>query len=183
MLKTFRVALRITASSEKMFKRQVQLSLYNMFRSYNLVNLSADKEYLICLEWYLTDNDAVIYSSCISQKTKPFKTVMQSLNAKLAIALMWVFLTRLTRVKHFSHHNFQNNTDHRCRILLWHMYSSKSRIFFSHQEKCKNAAVRIGTVDAHSVIICGCNNLREFSAECKFTKFYNANYLKHILFF
>ncbi|CAB01749.2 Ig-like domain-containing protein [Caenorhabditis elegans] len=87
-----RVALRITASSEKMFKRQVQLSLYNMFRSYNLVNLSADKEYLICLEWYLTDNDAVIYSSCISQKTKPFKTVMQSLNAKLAIALIIILI-------------------------------------------------------------------------------------------
>ncbi|CAO4387092.1 unnamed protein product [Caenorhabditis nigoni] len=87
-----RVALRITASSEKMFKRQVQLSLYNMFRSYNLVNLSADKEYEICLEWYLADSETMIYKSCITQKTKPFKTVMQSLNAKLAIGLLVIMI-------------------------------------------------------------------------------------------
>ncbi|EGT40413.1 hypothetical protein CAEBREN_28333 [Caenorhabditis brenneri] len=87
-----RVALRITASSEKMFKRQVQLSLYNMFRSYNLVNLSADKEYDICLEWYLTDCETIIYKSCIVQKTKPFKTIMQSLNAKVAIGLAIVLI-------------------------------------------------------------------------------------------
>ncbi|EFO98178.1 hypothetical protein CRE_15414 [Caenorhabditis remanei] len=87
-----RVALRITASSEKMFKRQVQLSLYNMFRSYNLVNLSADKEYDICLEWYLTDSETVIHKSCITQKTKPFKTVMQSVNAKVAIGVIVVLI-------------------------------------------------------------------------------------------
>ncbi|KAF1749133.1 hypothetical protein GCK72_025600 [Caenorhabditis remanei] len=87
-----RVALRITASSEKMFKRQVQLSLYNMFRSYNLVNLSADKEYDICLEWYLTDSETMIYKSCITQKTKPFKTVMQSVNAKVAIGVIVVLI-------------------------------------------------------------------------------------------
>ncbi|PIC20827.1 hypothetical protein B9Z55_025884 [Caenorhabditis nigoni] len=75
-----------------MFKRQVQLSLYNMFRSYNLVNLSADKEYEICLEWYLTDSETMIYKSCITQKTKPFKTVMQSLNAKLAIGLLVIMI-------------------------------------------------------------------------------------------
>uniref|UniRef100_A0A1I7TMU7 Ig-like domain-containing protein n=1 Tax=Caenorhabditis tropicalis TaxID=1561998 RepID=A0A1I7TMU7_9PELO len=87
-----RVALRITASNEKMFKRQVQLSLYNMFRSYNLVNLSADKEYEICLEWYLTDLETIIYKSCILQRTKPFKTIMQSLNAKVAIGLIVVLI-------------------------------------------------------------------------------------------
>ncbi|CAI2358220.1 unnamed protein product [Caenorhabditis sp. 36 PRJEB53466] len=45
-----RVALQITASNKNRFKRQVQLSLYNMFRSYNLVNLSADEVFEICLE-------------------------------------------------------------------------------------------------------------------------------------
>ncbi|CAD6188725.1 unnamed protein product [Caenorhabditis auriculariae] len=45
-----KVALQVVTYSGSDFKREVQLSLFNMYCSYNLINLSPDKEYKICLE-------------------------------------------------------------------------------------------------------------------------------------
>ncbi|CAI5453941.1 unnamed protein product [Caenorhabditis angaria] len=87
-----RIALQFVIESGSDFRREVQLSLYNMYCSYNLINLQPDREYKICLQWVITYDMTVIYSTCLTERTQAVKTLYDSMSLEFILILTIILL-------------------------------------------------------------------------------------------